>query len=55
VDRFDEVSGRQLLSLVIYSAVLVFSGALAFYYLFVDEGTRLSGFAPSRDRSGRPT
>ena len=55
VDRFDEVTGRQLLSLIIYSAVLVFSGALAFYYLFVDEGTRLSGSAPSRDRSGRPT
>ena len=55
VDRFDEVTGRQLLSLIIYSAVLVFSGALAFYYLFVDEGTRLSGFASSRDRSGRPT
>ena len=37
VDRFDEVTGRQLLSLIIYSAVLVFSGALAFYYLFVGE------------------
>lgn len=41
VDRFDEVTGRQLLSLIIYSAVLVFSGALAFYYLFVSDETRL--------------
>ena len=41
VDRFDEVTGRQLLSLIIYSAVLVFSGALAFYYLFVSDKTRL--------------
>jgi hypothetical protein len=41
VDRFDEVSGRQLLSLTIYTAVLVYTGALAFYYLFVSEETRL--------------
>jgi hypothetical protein len=41
VDRFDEVSGRQLLSLIIYTAVLVLSGALAFYYLFVSDKTRL--------------
>jgi hypothetical protein len=41
VDRFDEVSGRHLLSLSIYIAVLVYSGALAFYYLFVSERTRL--------------
>jgi hypothetical protein len=41
VDRFDEVSGRQLLSLIVYTAVLVYSGALAFYYLFLSEKTRL--------------
>jgi hypothetical protein len=41
VDRFDEVSGRQLLSLIIYTAVLVYSGALAFYYLFISDRTRL--------------
>jgi hypothetical protein len=41
VDRFDEVSGRQLLSLIVYTAVLVLSGALAFYYLFMSEETRL--------------
>jgi hypothetical protein len=43
VDRFDEVSGRQLLSLIVYTAVLAYSGALAFYYLFVSEKTRLGG------------
>jgi hypothetical protein len=41
VDRFDEVSGRQLLSLSIYTAVLVLSGALAFHYMFVSDQTRL--------------
>jgi hypothetical protein len=41
VDRFDEVSGRQLLSLIVYTAVLVYSGALAFYYLLMSEETRL--------------
>jgi hypothetical protein len=41
VDRFDEVSGRQLLSLIVYTAVLILSGALAFYYLFVSDETRL--------------
>jgi hypothetical protein len=40
VDRFDEVSGRQLLSLTIYTAVLVLSGALAFHYLFLSDRTR---------------
>jgi hypothetical protein len=39
VDRFDEVSGRQLLSLSIYTAVLVLSGALAFYYMFLSDAT----------------
>jgi hypothetical protein len=37
VDRFDEVTGRQLLSLSVYTGVIVLSGALAFFYLFVDE------------------
>jgi hypothetical protein len=40
VDRFDEVSGRQLLSLSVYTAVLVLSGALAFHYLFLSDRTR---------------
>jgi hypothetical protein len=40
VDRFDEVSGQQLLSLSIYTAVLVLSGALAFHYLFLSDRTR---------------
>jgi hypothetical protein len=41
VDRFDEVSGRQLLSLIVYTAVIAYSGALAFYYLFAADETRL--------------
>jgi hypothetical protein len=32
-ERLDEVAGLQLLSLTIYSAVIVFSAALALYYL----------------------
>ena len=52
VDRFDEVTGRQLLSLIIYSAVLVFSGALAFYYLFVSDGPG-SPATPSRTHGRR--
>jgi hypothetical protein len=31
------VTGRQLLSLSVYTGVIVLSGALAFFYLFVDE------------------
>ncbi len=41
VDRFDEVSGRHLISLIVYTAVLVCSAALAFYYLLVRDETRL--------------
>jgi len=41
VDRFDEVTGAQLLSLSVYTGVIVLSGALAFFYLFVDERMRL--------------
>ena len=40
VDRFDEVSGRQLVSLSIYTAVLVLSGALALNYLLISDATR---------------
>lgn len=43
VDRFDEVSGRRLLSLIIYTAVLVLSGALAFYYLLLSDETSSRG------------
>jgi hypothetical protein len=42
VDRFGEVSGRQLISLIVYTTVLIASGALAIYYLFVDERMRLA-------------
>ncbi len=48
VDRFDEVSGRQLLSLIVYTAVVVASGALATYYLIVSDETRLSAPAVRR-------
>ena len=41
IDLFGEVSGRQLLSLIVYTAVLIYTAGLAFYYLFVDERTRL--------------
>ena len=42
VDRFGEVSGGQLTSLVVYTTVVVASALLAVYYLFVAEATRLS-------------
>lgn len=47
-ERFDEVGGLQLLSLTIYSAVIVFSAALGVYYLVIHPETRLvrSGAGP---------
>jgi hypothetical protein len=47
IDRFDEVSDGQLVSLIIYTAAVVYSGALAVYYLFVNEGTRIQTRAGS--------
>jgi hypothetical protein len=41
VDRFGDVSGGELRSLIVYTAFVVYSGALAFYYLFVAPETRL--------------
>jgi hypothetical protein len=40
--HFDAVHGRQLLSLIIYVTVLVYSAGLASYYLFVAPATRMS-------------
>ncbi len=40
-DRFDEVSGGELISLVVYTACVVYSGALAVHYLFISAQTRL--------------
>ena len=42
VDRFGEVSGGELTSLIVYTAFVVYSGALAAYYLFVAPATRLN-------------
>jgi hypothetical protein len=42
VDRFGEVSGGEQTSLIIYTAFVVYSGALAAYYLFAAPATRLS-------------
>jgi hypothetical protein len=41
VDRFGEVSGGELTSLIVYAAFVVYSGALAAYYLFAAPETRL--------------
>lgn len=41
VDRFGEVSGGELTSLIVYTAFVVYSGALAAYYLFAAPETRL--------------
>ena len=41
VDQFSNVSGGQLTSLIVYTAFVVYSGALAVNYLFLDEATRL--------------
>ncbi len=45
VDQFDDVSGGKLISLIVYTAFLLYSGGLAIYYLFINEGTRLGGAA----------
>ena len=44
--HFGKAEGGDLTSLVVYTAVIVYSGALAVYYLFVHRATRLRG--PSR-------
>ncbi len=41
VDRFDEVHGGELTSLIIYTAFVAYSGLLAIYYLFVAPETRI--------------
>jgi hypothetical protein len=40
-DHFKVVHGRQLVSLLIYVSVLVYTAALAGYYLFIAEPTRI--------------
>jgi hypothetical protein len=40
-DRFGEVSGGELTSLIVYTGFVVYSGALAAYYLFAAPETRL--------------
>ena len=41
LDHFGKAEGGDRVSLIIYTTVVVYSGALAVYYLFVDKGTRL--------------
>ena len=41
LDRFGEASGGELTSLIIYTAFVVYSGALAVYYLFVAPQTKV--------------
>ncbi|MGH2986124.1 MAG: hypothetical protein ACRDLO_05490 [Solirubrobacterales bacterium] len=41
VDRFGDVSGGELTSLIVYTAFVVYSGTLAAYYLFAAPETRL--------------
>ncbi len=43
VDQFDDVSGGKLTSLIVYTAFVLYSAGLAFYYLFVHDATRLGG------------
>ena len=42
VDQFGDVDGGKLTSLIVYTAFLTYSGALAVYYLFVSSETRLA-------------
>jgi hypothetical protein len=51
IEHFATVSINHLLSLVIYVAVIIYSGALAIYYLFVKKTTRLWGTAPGQEKS----
>ena len=46
IDHFDVATGGQLISLIVYTAFVVYSGALAAYYLFVDSETRLRSLHP---------
>ena len=41
VDQFSVVSGGRLTSLIVYTAFVLYSGALAVHYLFFAEATRL--------------
>jgi hypothetical protein len=41
--RFDDVTSGDLLSLIVYTAILLYSGGLAIYHLFLDERTRVWG------------
>ena len=41
VDQFGDVSGGRLTSLIVYTAFVAYSGALAIYYLFVSPATRV--------------
>jgi hypothetical protein len=41
IGHFDEVSGVKLTSLMVYTAFVVYSGAVAVYYLFIHPETRV--------------
>ena len=43
LQRFSDVPDHQRLSLIIYTAIVSYSGLLATYYLFVDRQTRVIG------------
>jgi hypothetical protein len=45
--HFDDVSSGDLISLIVYTAILVYSGGLATYHLFFDERTRVWGLRRS--------
>jgi uncharacterized RmlC-like cupin family protein len=42
IGHFDEATGGKLLSLIVYTSVLVFTAGLAVYYLFLNPETRLN-------------
>lgn len=48
--HFSDVSDDHFLSLLTYTAVIIFSGALAAYYLFVEPGMRLFTLARLRTK-----
>ncbi len=56
LERFTTARGGSLASLIIYVAFLLYSGALASYYLFTSSATRIRLALPDEHqwRSGRP-
>jgi hypothetical protein len=49
--HFDDAESGDVLSLAVYTAILIYSGGLAIYYLFFHEGTRLWGARYSTARA----